>query len=585
MYQRTRSSRPWANFRLMGSLALTTLLISACAQGALNAATPEAAGQIAAGVETPTAHPTLTPIPAHPTPAGPVTHATPVAGPDRAASTCDPAAVTRAARPGEPWPMFHKDEQHTGVAIGTGDIDPSAGPAVRWTYPVTDPPTEADFLSYRWYSSFPLGDLDGDGTLEVIVTTADNSGERDRVIALKDMPGQDPPVCALWTFDSPDPPGMWRGFDQYSAALADADSDGLLDVFFTSKNGFVRALRGTTGEVLWEFDTDHFIEAGPMVTDLEDDGAQEIIVATDCSPGPECVQQGAQGGALYVFAANPQGGSPVLWSLEFPYKLDSAEPALGDLDPNDRSPKKAMVFGSWGGFLHVLWRNPDGTIVSDEFDIRRLEPGGHGLPNAVIRSSPLLADFGDGPTAIFGWMPDWTIGTEARISAVRLSADMRGGQVTFTPLWSIDRDDWKSSVALLPVRVDAPLVVTGYGIGTTVGTGNYGACEPPMGGIIAIDPRTGKIVWENVYQDEGNVRGSSAVADIDSDGQLEVLLTVGCFGKLYAYDGATGREEWGFQLGPRTIGTPSVGDLDGDGYLEIVVPSYDGRVWVLGGAP
>ena len=91
--------------------------------------------------------------------------------------------------------------------------------------------------------------------------------------------------------------------------------------------------------------------------------------------------------------------------------------------------------------------------------------------------------------------------------------------------------------------------------------------------------------WQvaKVFENEGNVRASPVVADIDGDGQLEVLLSVGCYGKLYAYDGATGRQEWGFQLGPRTIGTPSLGDLDGDGALEIVVGSYDGNVWVLGG--
>ena len=179
-------------------------------------------------------------------------------------------------------------------------------------------------------------------------------------------------------------------------------------------------------------------------------------------------------------------------------------------------------------------------------------------------------------------MPDWTIGTEARISAIRLAADMRAGTVQFTPLWTLNRDDWKSSVSLLPLG-SRTLVVTGYGIGTTNGTGNYGACDPPMGGILAIDPLNGEIAWEDQFVNEGNVRGSTAVADIDGDGQNEVLITLGCYGKVYAYDGATGQREWGLQLGPRTIGTVSVGDLDGDGFLEIIVPSYDGNVYALGG--
>ena len=524
--------------------------------------TPAATAE--ANASTPSAHETATPF--------------------HAVSTQSGTAAVPAANPGQQWLMFHRDELHTGVAEGVGSINPATGPRVRWTYQVTAPPSEADFIKYRWYSSFPLGDLDGDGTLEVVVTTPDNSGERDRIIALKDMPGQNPPVQALWTYISPLPPSNW-GFDQYSAALADADGDGLLDVFFSTKDGFVRVLKGTTGQIIWEFDTDHFIEAGPMISDLDADGKQEVIVTTDCKPAPDCVPQGVQGGALYVFAANPNSANPLIWSLDLPKKSDSAEAAIADLDANDGRELKALVFGSWDGNLHVVWREADGRVIQNQFDIRQFESsGGHGGggENTVIRSTPLLYDFGQGWTAVFGWMPDWTIGTEARIAAVRINADMRIGTVQFEPLWNISRDDWKSSVSLLPLA-GKNLVVTGYGIGTTQGTGNYGLCDPPMGGILAIDPLTGAVVWENEFNNEGNVRGSSAVADVDGDGQMEVVLTVGCYGKIYAFDGTTGAQEWSLQLGPRTIGTPSIGDLDGNGTLEIVVPSYDGKVYVLGG--
>ncbi len=505
-----------------------------------------------------------------------VEHATEVAP-----TTPGVVAPPLASAPG--WLMFHKDEQHTGVAEGVGNIDPAAGPVVRWTYAITDPPTEADFAIYRWYASLPLGDLDGDGTLEVVVTTPDNSGEADRVIALKDVPGETPAVRELWTYASPIAPGEAGkgGFDQYSAALADADGDGLLDVLFSSKDGFVRALKGTTGQVIWEYQTGHFIESGPMIADLDGDGAMEVIIPTDCELGPSCPGS-VSGGALFVFSAQPSG-DPLLWMREYPWKLDSAEPAIADLDANDGEDRKAIVFGSWGGILIVLWQNPDGQFVEERFDIRALDSSIHaGSQNVVIRSSPLLAEFGESWAAVFGWMPDWTIGTEARVSAVGIRADMQAGTVEFTPMWTLNRDDWKSSVALLPVQPDAPWIVTGYGIGTTQGTGNYGLCEPPMGGILAVNAE-GEVQWENEFVNEGNVRGSAAVADMDGDGNLEVLLALGCYGKIYAFDGGTGEVEWSLQLGPRTIGSPSIGDLDGDGDLEIVVVSYDGMVYVLGG--
>ncbi|MBI2570910.1 MAG: PQQ-binding-like beta-propeller repeat protein [Candidatus Schekmanbacteria bacterium] len=501
-----------------------------------------------------------------------------------AAPGSGPGKAEAAATP-DPWPMFHKDASHTGVAAGSGTIDPAAGPEVRWTYRITPAPAEHDFVTYRWYSSFPLGDLDGDGTLEVVVTTPDNTSEPARIIALKDVAGSPASAQALWTYELPGGHDA-AGVDQYSAALVDADGDGLLDVLFCAKDGWVRALDGQTGAVVWEYQTNHFIEAGPMIADLEGDGSQEVVVVTDCVLGPGC--PGATGsGALFVFAARaPEPGradNAPLWFEDFAYKLDSAEPAIVDLDHADGTARKAIVMGTWGGKLEVVWRDAGGQTVRNAIELTELDPAIPPEAQHVIRSSPLVATIGGGPVAVFGWMPDWTVGTEARISAVGLSADMAAGTVTFAPKWTLSRDDWKSSPALLPVDPENPLVVTGYGIGTTSGTGNYGQCDPPTGGIIAVDQH-GSVAWENPYVDEGNVRGSPAVGDIDGDGELEVVLTVGCYGKIYAYDGATGALEWGYQLGPRTIGTPSLGDLDGDGSLEIVVPSYDGNVWVLGGS-
>jgi hypothetical protein len=113
-------------------------------------------------------------------------------------------------------------------------------------------------------------------------------------------------------------------------------------------------------------------------------------------------------------------------------------------------------------------------------DIRTLDPSITYTATPAIRSSPMIADFGEGPTAVFGWMPNPGNGIVARISAVGLRADMAAGTVQFTPRWTVDHDAWKSSVALLPVGTGVPLVVAGYGIGLpeNSGTGGYGLCNP-----------------------------------------------------------------------------------------------------------
>lgn len=479
-----------------------------------------------------------------------------------------------------PWPMFHADERHTGVSAGQGAI-PASGPSVRWTYQVTSPPTTHDFASYRWTSSFPLGDLDGDGTLEVVVTSPDNAaGTPPRVMALKDVPLQIPPVQPLWTWVSPG--GLHAGVDQYSAALVDCDGDGLLDVVFTSKDHVVRALKGNTGALLWQFDTGRPMESGPMVADLDGDGQKEIIVVTDCAGGgPQC--PAGQAAALYVFApvAASAPANPPLWSLELPWKTDSAEPAIADLDPTDGTARKAIVLGSWGARLTVVWRNANGTITSADLDVRTLDGTVSPGAPAAVRTAPLVADFGSGPTAVFGWMPDPTVGTAARLSAVGIVADMTAQTVAFMPRWTVARDTWQSSPALVPIAGGPPRVAAGYGIGTADGTASFGSCDAPTGGVVAVAP-DGQVAWDDPLANQGSVRGAPAVADLDGDGQADVLVPVGCFGMLAAYDGATGAPKWGYQLGPRTLGSPSIGDLDGDGALEIVACSYDGKVYALG---
>ncbi|HLF91079.1 MAG TPA: VCBS repeat-containing protein, partial [Anaerolineales bacterium] len=207
----------------------------------------------------------------------------------------------------------------------------------------------------------------------------------------------------------------------------------------------------------------------------------------------------------------------------------------------------------------------------------------------VIRTAPLVWDFGEGPTVVFGWLPTDLNAADARISAVGLEADMNGGTVTFTHRWTRDDfDAWKSSPALVPQPEGPPLIVMGYGLGIgspPTQSGSVGQCVSGQvfGGVVALDWQ-GEAAWTRDFGNlEGNVRASPATGDLDGNGVMDVVLPVGCFGGLHIYDGAGGQELWSLQLGPRAQNSPSLGDIDGDGQLEIVLGSYDGRVWVLDG--
>lgn len=153
----------------------------------------------------------------------------------------------------------------------------------------------------------------------------------------------------------------------------------------------------------------------------------------------------------------------------------------------------------------------------------------------------------------------------------------------------MDRQAWKSFPTLLPVTTT--LVVDGYGAGVPSnppnGQGNATSCGPPLtGGVLAlnvIEADTLRVVWEKDFGGQEGYRNFAAVADLNGDGRMDVLIANQCFGKLHAFDGLSGQEQWSFQLGPYLFASPTLGDLDGDGKLEIIESSYDGYVWVLTG--
>jgi hypothetical protein len=185
-------------------------------------------------------------------------------------------------------------------------------------------------------------------------------------------------------------------------------------------------------------------------------------------------------------------------------------------------------------------------------------------------------------------MPDHDAGGEARLSALRMTTDITAGTISTVPLWTINRQTWKSSPALLPTGAE-PRIVIGYGIGissTLGGQGDVSSCSPLTGGIMAVNvtgPDDQRIAWDDDFHGLEGSRNALAVDDIDGDGRLDVVMTVQCYGKLHAYDGLTGDEQWQIQLGPYTLSSPTIGDLDGDGRNEIIVGSYDGNLWALEG--
>lgn len=86
-----------------------------------------------------------------------------------------------------------------------------------------------------------------------------------------------------------------------------------------------------------------------------------------------------------------------------------------------------------------------------------------------------------------------------------------------------------------------------------------------------------------VFADLGNpyIYASPAIADIDGDGELEILQPAASE-SVYCFNPDGSRVPgWPVSIGVKAYSSPAVGDIDGDGDLEIAIASHSWHVWLF----
>jgi len=399
------------------------------------------------------------------------------------------------------WPMLGGNPQHTGLSMLKGK--PSL-PSKLWSYELKDWPVGASID----VGGPVVGDVNGDGANEVVM-----SFER-AVQVLSGENGQ-----KIWEFAT-------LNDIRSTPAIGDINSDGNNEVVVASTDGFVYALNGSNGSLLWSHETKKTnVAISPIVADLNSDGAAEVLVGRGYVLGG-------------ITALNGRTGE-VLWNSEY---SDTASPAVDDIDGDGRV--EVVVAGAWN--IYLLNGTNGNTIWKYSF-----------WQDGTSRNSytPVIADVtGDGKKEI-------VIGFGDNYIEVLHASN---GTVL-----------WKKNLGGYPY---------GYPIGDINKDGRYDIVALGQQGIIfALDGLNGTTLW--MKDIGGSVSYPPVIIDINGDGLLEILVALRTSGLLFALNGTNGEEVWSYSI--YVVSHIAVANVLADGEAEIILGTWSGNyegVAVLGWA-
>jgi len=315
-----------------------------------------------------------------------------------------------------------------------------------------------------------------------------------------------------------------------------------LEIVVGDRNGKLFALRNN-GVILWTTQVatcsitadESVLNGAPSLYDLRPDlpGLEVIIGYGKVHIDPQCP------GGVAAYSSTGQ----LLWRYSIPPSPINgtssvfSTPSVTDVDGNGDI---IIAFGSADLFLHVL--NKDGSLRWKYFAMD------------TIWSSPAFADVdGDG-------RKDIIVGTDFTPGRV-----CDPNNITPFPETNSYFETAKGFLYAFPAnptfRAD-PIYCARDG-GKVIGFGKG-------------------FLWAVRF--DQSIYSSPAIADLDNDGNPEVIVGSGCFyggdpkpGKwVKIFDLASGREKMTLNAPECVASSPAIGDLDGDGYQDIVVTVASG---------
>ncbi len=456
----------------------------------------------------------------------------------------------------------------------------------------------------NWLASPALVDLNGDGGLDIVAA-------RHSVLYVYDQDGA-PLWQTAWAHSASDSPEhgsvrMWP-----SAAVGDLDGDGDVEIVVSAHpddSGYNVAIYDHAGELLpgWPQAYGDAEVRSVAAADVDGDGQHEILI-TKQATGPatsvfELDGSLAAGWPQVGECAAPEGNC-------IDYGGFNQNIGAGDLDGDGVldvvSTYDAIGFGAWKGDGTNLPAHDDFadswvTGVEAYHDLELAMQGwGTGDRSEFTYSPPVIADIdGDGDhEVVLGGDHEHSESTENQgVSVWVLNHDM-----TRPAGWEWPKDSGPPQ-AYGSIGHNIVPTYPAPSVADLDGEPGLEIVIPAYDGSLYAYRSSGELMWTYSFGQADPFVGASEalIVDLNGDGGPEILFTTFSEGEpktplapahLVVLD-AGGNELHKIELFARgSMAAPSVGDLDGDGALELVISLKDAigageggvQIWSLPGA-
>lgn len=320
-----------------------------------------------------------------------------------------------------------------------------------------------------------------------------------------------------------------------SAASADVDEDGFLEIIFTTytADGKAHCLNAEDGTVRWTFDIGGCGDVAPLIYDFNQDDTLDVFINGSCNPTCFCIN--ARTGRL-------------LWSM--PSGGGDSPPTVADIDGDN---KPEILFGNFSGQVRIL-NGEDGSLNRTVI----FAPG-----IGAIQTEPTIGDLdGDGD-----------------LDFIACNHFNNGGFYTWAYDYATDDTLWTN------YKFDTAATYYAYHGGVLADVDNDTKLEYVIGdnagAIRALNAEDGSVLWE--VTGLTNVISALSCANFDSDPALEIVYSNNDYILPYddhigLLDGATGNLDWSYPLVFSAFRGVAISDINGNGKLDCVSGHYMGEV-------